>query len=381
MNKPKFIEISGHGQTKFGELYEYSLEDLIFEATNLALDNAKLTIGEIDTIYIGNMTGGEVSNQSHLGAVFSELYNFKGPVMRIEGACASGALAIHSAMQSLQASNAKTALVVGCEKMTDFESNRIGSLLMQAASQEEREAGLSFPGLYALMTNSYIEKYGLERDDLSKAPYLMHKNALTNQYAQFKKEFTIEQISNSTLIADPLRLLDCSPISDGAAAVVLTARNELNPNKAYLVDIQVSCDNAGLAGRDNQYSIAATQRAAKKIYDRNEVSAGQISVIELHDCFSIAMFMALEDLGFANPGESLSLIDDIISKKSNLTLNPSGGLKACGHPVGATGVKQLIEVAKQIEGTSALSLGLTHNVGGSGGTSVVGLVANKEYFS
>lgn len=376
-----YYKIAGLGQTKFGELYDYSIEDLIFEATNLALSEAKLSINDIDSVFIGNMIAGEVSGQSHLGAIFADLFNFNGPVIRVEGACASGGLAVYSALQSLKAKTSKNVLVIGAEKMTDFDSNIIGDCLMQAASQQERDAGLSFPGLYALMTQSYIQKFGLSRNDLSLAPYLMHKNALNNPKAQFQKEFTIEQISNSNKIADPIRILDCSPISDGAAAIIITTESQLEADTAYLADVEVATDSASISNRENQYSINSTKLASKKIYARNNVSATMVNVVEVHDCFSIGLFMAMEDLGFCLQGKCAELLKDICDGKSDLVLNPSGGLKACGHPVGASGVKQILEVSKNIIGSQELRIGLAQNVGGSGGTAVVSLIVNDKYFS
>ena len=382
----KYFEIAGTGLTNFGELYDYSLEDLLFEATNLALDEAKTTLDQIDAVIIGNMIGGEVTTQSQIGAVFAENYNYHGPVIRVEAACASGGLAIYTALQGLKAGTYQNVLVVGVEKMTDFDTNTVSELLMQAASQEERDAGLSFPGLYALMTQAYMKKYGLERNVLSVAPVLMHKNAMSNPKAQFQKEITVEQVNKSSLVAEPLRLLDCSPITDGAAAVVIRTVEQTGFSKAYLLDSEIATDSIGLAKRENHYSINATKIASHKLLLRNNISTKQIGVVELHDCFSIAMLMALEDMGLAREGEAGKLVERIYYGDHALILNPSGGLKASGHPVGATGVKQLIEVAKCVDGRSShkiptdLKIGFTHNVGGSGGTCAMSVVCNHNYF-
>lgn len=377
----QYFEIAGIGQTKFGELYDYSLANLITEATNLALDDAGCELGEIDAVFIGNMIGGEATTQSHLGAVFSELYNYNGPVLRVEGACASGGLASYSALLGLKAGQYKNVLVLGVEKMTDYDAGRVGEFLMQAASQEERDAGLSFPGLYALMTKSYMQQYSLSRDELSLVPVLMHKIALNNPKAQFQKEFTVEQINNSTKVADPLRLLDCSPITDGACAIVIKAVDKVSPNKAYLLDAEVATDSANLAVRENHFSIKATRLATSKLLQRADLSPSQINVVELHDCFSIALLMALEDMGITESGKSIDLVKKILDGKSDFILNPSGGLKACGHPVGATGVKQIAEVAKSMNNSDKTQIGLAHNVGGSGGTSVVSLIVNSNFLA
>lgn len=374
-----YFEITGTGQTKFGELYDYSLEDLMFEATNLALEEAKMNINEIDAVIIGNMMAGELSNQSQLGSVFSSLYNYNGPVFRTEAACASGGVAIYSALQGLRAGSYDSVLVLGVEKMTDYMSDQVGEVLMQAASQEERDAGLSFPGLYALMAQAYTSEYGLKREELSLASYLMHKNGAKNPKAQFQKEFSLEQICNSPKIADPLRLLDCSPISDGAAAVVIRRTDSLNENGCYLVESQIATDCPDIGQRENQFSLKSTKLAMQKVLNKTKLTPSDISVVELHDCFSIALFMALEDMGFCLPGESAKILKAIVAGENKLVVNPSGGLKACGHPVGATGVKQIIEVAKAIKSTEH-KYGMAHNVGGTGGTAVISLLANNQYF-
>ena len=374
-----FIEIAGYGQTKFGELYDHSLIDLMTEATDTALAKAGISIAEVDAVFIGNMISGEVSDQSHLGAVFSEKYNFNGAAYRVEGACASGSLAIYSAVQALKAGSIDTALVIGVEKMTDYDSSVIGRFLMQAASQEERDAGLSFPGLYALMAKAYMAEFNLSREELALAPFLMHKNAVHNEKAQFRKEFTVDQILGSAMIADPLRLLDCSPISDGGAAIILKRVETTNGNCAYIAGIEVATDSISLSKRENIFSLKAAREASKKLRNKLNFSVDDVQVLEVHDCFSVALFMALEDLGFAEQGRSVELVKNIIDGKSDLILNPSGGLKACGHPVGATGVKQIIELAKCINGDKKLAL--SHNVGGSGGTAVVSLICNNLFFN
>lgn len=363
------IKIIGTGCTQFGELYEESLMSLMREAIDGALREAKLQISEIDAVFIGNMLGG-----SHLGAQLSKEYGVTIPMYRLEAACASGSVAINSAYNYLRANPLANALVVGGEKMTDTSSKSISELLMQAADESEREAGLSFAGLYALMAEAYMQRYKITRDQLSHVACLMHKQACNNKKAQFQKEITTKQVSTSPLIAEPLRLLDCSPISDGAAAVVLSCKG-IGP---VVLDSILKSDSIALSDRDNIYSIPAAKLAMSEILKRNKVNINDIKVAEVHDCFSIALLMALDDLGFSEPGKSIQLVEEIYNNLSGFLLNSSGGLKACGHPVGATGVKQLVEIVNTLRINPNIKFGLTHNVGGTGGTVCLNLIKNAD---
>lgn len=362
------MKILGIGQTKFGELYEKSLEELMAEAVDLCLQDAKINIEDLDAIVVANMIAG-----SHLGSVLAGIYKINIPIYRVEAACASGGVAISNALNLLKAGSAKKVMVLGAEKMTDHSTESITKYLMQAADQAERDAGLSFPGLYALMASTYMNEYGLTRDELSMVSSLMHRNALHNENAQFRKEISISDVGSSSVVAEPLRLLDCSPISDGAAAVIFS--NE--QGGIELVDSVIATDSAGLYDRESYTSLKSVQVAARKIFEDNQVKIDQINILEVHDCFTIALLIALEDLGFAELGKAKDVVAACYENNSNLLLNPSGGLKACGHPVGATGIKQVIEIVKQMRKNKDLDYGLTHNVGGSGGTAVISLIKNN----
>lgn len=366
------MKILGIGQTKFGELYEKSLEDLLIEVVNLALSDASININELDAVVIANMFAGESAGYSHLGAIFAGIFGVNIPVIRVEAACASGGVAIYNALNLLKAGAAKKILVLGIEKMTDHSTENVTKYLMQAADNAERQAGFSFPALYALMASSYMNEYGLTRDELSMVSELMHKNALTNENAQFKKTYSIDEINNSNLVADPLRLLDCSPISDGAAAIIIS--NE--KGGIELTDAEMATDSAGLSNRDTITSIKSAKIAASKLFSNNQLSPEQIDILEVHDCFSIALLIALEDLGFAKPGQAKLIVKSIAKNDSSLLLNSSGGLKACGHPVGATGVKQIVEIVKQMRTNPKIKNGIAHNIGGTGGTAVISLIQN-----
>lgn len=369
------IKVSGIGVTQFGELWNLSLTDLLKEAVDKALADSKLNPEQIDMVYVGSMLSGETSGVSQLGSLVTSLYGI-GPAMRIEGACASGGLAVAQGVQALKAGAAKNILVVGIEKMTDLCTEDIASHLMQAASEDERLSGATFPALYALMAQAHMAQYGTTREQMALSSVIAHKNAAKNLLAQFRNQISIEQVLNATAIAEPFTLLDCSPISDGAAAVILSKTNEPQPNHAYLIGSSIATDSLGLAGRRDLHSLAATENASSEIFQQTSLSPEDIDFVEVHDCFSIASIMALENIGFAKPGSGGALLAEIHAGTSKLKFNLSGGLKAAGHPVGATGVKQIAELTRRLRQSPAAHA-LAHNVGGTGATAVLHILKSQ----
>ncbi|MEN8253664.1 MAG: thiolase domain-containing protein [Patescibacteria group bacterium] len=356
------INIAGSYITKFGELWEKSLEDLLFEAIAGAVEDSNLKPKDIDAIFVANKAGASFNNQRQINALASSYFQHKPPAMRIEGACASGGLALLSAEYALLAKRYKNVLVVGVEKMTDVSASETTQILATAADMS-REYGSTFPGLYAILAQAHMKKYKTTRNKLSAVAVKNHKHAMDNPMAQFHKEFSLDQVSSSILLADPLRLLDCSPISDGAAAVILT--NEVIENeKCKIIGTGHGQDSLDLAGRDSLTELVATKQAAQQALKQAGLKPEQIQAAEVHDCFTIAEILAIEDLGFTEKGKS---------ETAKQIINPSGGLKACGHPVGATGVKQLAFMNKYLQKNN-LQYGLTHNVGGSGATTVVHVI-------
>lgn len=373
------IEVAGVYQTKFGELWDKSVADLMAEAAAGAIRDAGIEIEDIETIYVGSMLAPLVAGQSHLGALIAEVLGVKMPVTGVEAACASGGVAVRQAALVLESGRYKIALVIGVEKMTDVSSEEIAEALMGAASSEaERKSGITFPGLYALMARAYLNKYKLEAKDLAGIAVKNHNHACLNDLAHLPFCVSEEEVVSSPVVADPLRLLDCAPISDGAAAVVLrrSGKNKRG-KKVWLVGSGQASDTMSLAKRESLIELAATKMASKEALQEAGVSIKEVDVLEVHDCFSIAEVLAIEDLGLASKGEGLVWL-----KKHGGMINTSGGLKACGHPVGATGVKQIVEVARQLRGelgqrqVKGARLGLTHNVGGSGGTAVIHVLSN-----
>lgn len=376
------ISILGSRITQFGELWDKSLQDLLIEAMDEAVNNSGLEPKEIEAIYVANKAGGGFVNQRHLNALASGHFAHLPPAFRIEAACASGGLALVSAEQALLSGQFKTVLVVGVEKMTDVSSSQTTQLLATAADMAQ-EYGSTFPALYALLANIHMQKFGTTRKQLSAVAVKNHGHAMSNPQAQYHKEFSLDQVSNSLLVADPLRLLDCSPITDGAAAVVLTSQDPLNQledsgkNKPQILGVGHAQDSLSLAGRKSLTELSATQKAAKQAFRQAKLSPQDIKVAEVHDCFTIAELLAIEDLGFVEKGQGgpATLAGKTSGKK--LTINHSGGLKACGHPVGATGVKQVAYLAQLIE-NDVYDQALAHNVGGSGATAVVHILGGKK---
>ncbi len=376
------IKVLGTGLTKFGELWSKDLLDLALDASIEAINDSRLTINEIDAVFVANMLHGKLAGQDHLGALVASTLGIKGASFRIEGACASGGLAVHLAIQSLLAGTYKNVLVVGAEKMTDASSSEIGSALMGAGSEQERKAGLTFPALYALMAKAHMQKYGTTRKHLASVSVKNHFHASMNEKAQFPYEVTMEKVLESPVISSPFTLFDASPITDGAGAVILSSvipsKEGIHTNSVYLTGSAVATDTVDLSSRKSLLEITATKEASQKALAQAGVEIKDIHLAEVHDCFTIAEILAMEDLGFCKKGLGGEFVQKGHTRLGGkLPVNTSGGLKACGHPVAATGLKQIIEVTHQLQKRAGkrqvhgANVGLTHNVGGSGATVVV----------
>lgn len=385
MNADVFL--LGGALTPFGEHWDKDLRTLMDEAVTQAIDSACITALDIDVIVVANMLGGTTGNQSHLGSLASALLPHKPPALRVEAACASGAIALHTACALLESGKAKTALVIGVEKMTDSDPDTIAHALMGAADADhDQPCGLTFPGIFGLIANRYMHEYGLTRDELSLVSSVHHFNALDNPFAQFRTPCSPDDVSHSATVADPLRMLDCSPISDGAAACLLSTEP---PSKESIIRIaasQIANDALSITERPLLTSFPATKDAMERALQEADISRDVIECIELHDCFSIAALLNLEDMGFADPGKGISLYQRSSDSKiaalrlsnrssGEIAINQSGGLKACGHPVSATGIKQLIDVAKYLR-TNDKKWGLTQNFGGAGATCGIHILEN-----
>ena len=376
------IIVSGVGITKFGELWDVSPRALARQAGSAALKDAGLLPKDIDVLIVANMLSGMLGSQEHLGALFSEELGFSNiPAFKVEGACASGGLAIHTAVNSLLGGQYRRIMVLGIEKMTDHKPEHIASALIGAGTNDERLTGMTFPGVYALLAQAHMRKYQTTQEQMAAVAVKNHYHASLNPNAQFHTLVTVEKVMKSACVADPFKLLDCSPISDGAAAVILeNTEYRRRKTEVEIVASSVATDTLGVAQRKDLTALKATEMAARKAFKEAEMSPHDIQIAEVHDCFTIAEIMALEDLGFFEKGKAGPAIakgEATLGQSKHLVVNTSGGLKGCGHPVGATGVKQIVEITQQLRGESGsrqvegARVGLTHNVGGSGATCVV----------
>jgi len=382
------ISLLDYYTTKFGELWEKSLSDLIQEAVNGVLKSSKLDKKQIDAIFLANMLAGVLENNLHTSAKLAELVGLNIPIYRVEAACASGGVSFNLAKNYLDANSDKNIIVIGAEKMTDYSPEETTQALSGAASGEEQEAGLTFPGLYGMMANFYFEKYGYSEKNLAHVSVKNHFHGSLNEKAQFRNKITIENVLQSPYVAHPLKVMDSAPISDGASAVILSNNQSIIRKSKHAIKVlstQVINDTISLKSRKKLDEILATKIAADKAFQESKLKRANINVAEVHDCFSIAEILALEDLGFWKKGQGGKKVLENSTRwgsNSHLIVNTSGGLKAAGHPVGATGIKQIGEIFLQLTGQATnrqvknVRYGLAHNVGGSGGTAVVTILGN-----
>jgi acetyl-CoA C-acetyltransferase len=380
--------VIGYYTTKYGEIWNKSLFDLVEEVMIGVLKTTHIEKEQIDAIFFGNMLAGVLENNLHASAKISEILGVHIPVFRVEAACASGGIAFHLAHQYLASHKDETVLVVGAEKMNDYPVETITDALMAASSGEEQEAGLTFPGLYALLANTYMETFHYTEENLAYVAFKNHYHGSLNEKAQYQKQILLETILKSPYVADPLKVLDCSPISDGASAVILSSSSSLikkNKNTTRVLATEVATDTISLKNRKSLLELAATRIASEKAFSKTKLKRKNIKVAEIHDCFTIAELFAMEDLGFWKKGEAGKRIKELstmLGSNSDLIVNTSGGLKAAGHPIGATGIKQIGEIYLQITNQAEkrqikhCQYGLAHNVGGSGGTAVVTILGS-----
>lgn len=384
------VAIIGVGCTNFGEMWERSFRDLFVEAGLNALEDAGIRGEDIDALYVGNMSAGKLIDQEHIGALIADYAGLAGslhvPATRVEAACASGGLALREGVLAVASGLHDIVIAAGVEKMTDVETGVTIDALASAADREwEGFMGATFPGLYAMIARLHMQRYGTTREQLAMVAVKNHHNATMNPKAQYKREITIKEVMSSPLIADPLRVYDCSPITDGAAAIVLAPAElarKLNDAPVYVRASAQASDTITLHDRRDITTLDATVYAAKRAYKMAGISPKDVDVAEVHDCFTIAEICAIEDLGFVQKGNGGPATEEgMTALDGDIPINPSGGLKACGHPVGATGIKQAVEIVEQLRGVagkrqvSGAEIGLTHNVGGTGGTAVVHILS------
>lgn len=377
------VAVIGVGMTKFGELWNTNLRDLFVEAALKAIKDAG--VDRIDSMYVGCMTSGLFAHQEHLAALMADYLGQKHiPSYRVESACASGGLAFRLGFIEVASGMSDIVLVGGVEKM-HTGADVTDALSTAADSEYESFLGITFPGLYAMIANAYMHKYNIPykefREKLAHVAVKNHEHGSKNPNAQFPMKISVDTVLNSTLVADPLRLMDCSPVTDGAACVILAPvelAKKYTDTIVKVVGSGAATSTIALAQRDDITWLDVVEAAAKRAYSMAGVTPKDINIVELHDCFTIAEVCVLEALGFYEPGTAINAAyngETYIGGK--IPVNTSGGLKAKGHPVGATGVAQIIEIVEQLRGNAGerqvkgARRGLTQNMGGSGASSVV----------
>jgi acetyl-CoA C-acetyltransferase len=377
------VAVVGIGLNDFGELWEKSLRTIWAESALAALSDAG--VDSVDLITIGCMSPGLFVGQEHLASLLADELGMAGvPASRVESACASGGLALRTGFAEVASGLSDTVLVTGVEKMTDVDGADATHALGTAADQEwEGFHGITFPGLYAMLAQVHMQRFGTTSEQMAAVAVKNHANGLLNPHAQYHLKVSIEDVLASTMVADPLHLLDCSPVTDGAAALVLTtverAKKLAGDNPVVkITGSGLATDTITLANREDLSELGAVRKAAARAYEMAGRKPADLHVVEVHDCFTIAEIMATEAIGLFDPGYGGSAVaDGLTSLQGKIPVNTSGGLKSKGHPVGATGVAQAIEIVSQLRGEAGqrqvegARIGLAQNMGGSGGSSIV----------
>jgi len=370
--------------TPFGSFPERNIRDLACEAGLACLDGAGVSPSQVEALYVGNFAGPSFTGQNHLAPWIGAglgLHNV--PCTRFEAACASGGAALFHAWTAIAGGAYDMVLVLGVESMTSQSTVKTTEILASAGDiGAEAAVGATFPALFGLIATRHMHQFGTTREHLAAVAVKNHTNGLLNPRAHLRKGVTIDQVLASRPIAEPLTLFDCSLISDGAAAVLLCAseRSAKFGRPVRIRGIAQASDRFALHEKADITTFPAVRHAAEKAYAMADVAPSNIDFAELHDCFTIAEIIALEDLGLFPRGQAGPAgLAGGTSRDRELPINTSGGLKSKGHPVGATGVAQVCEVFWQLRGeagerqVSDVSIGLTENLGGSGATAVVGI--------
>jgi acetyl-CoA C-acetyltransferase len=377
------VAIIGIGMTDFGEHWNDSLRDLFVKAALAAMDDAG--VDHVDSLVVGSMAPGLFIGQEHLGSLLAD-YLGQGPIpgTRVESACASGGLALRVGFMEVASGMSDVVLVGGVEKMTDVSGAQATYALATAADQDmEAFHGVTFPGLYAMIASAHMHRYGTKREDLAQVAVKNHDNGLLNPHAQYRMKITVDQVMNAVKVADPLTVLDCSPITDGAAAAVICPLEMAKKMRLKKAPVRIAAsahatDTIALHQREDLTFLKSTYEAAQKAYQMAGVKVSEIDFAEVHDCFTIAEICVIEALGVVKKGQGgKATRDGLTARDGKFPVNPSGGLKSKGHPVGATGVAQVHEIVTQLRGEAGprqlkgVKRGLAQNMGGSGGSAIV----------
>jgi acetyl-CoA C-acetyltransferase len=371
--------ILGIGQTKIDEHWDLSLREIGGNAAFAAMQDAGME--KVDALFIGNMLSPMVSGQNQLGAFFSDWIGLWGQeAVKVEAACASGAAALRAGLMAVASGEIDSALVVGVEKMTDKAGHDVTSALATAADADyEVEQGISFVGLNALVMRRYMHEFGWKHADFAPFSINAHDNAMHNPFARLHQRITVDQFEKSSMVATPINLLDASPIGDGAAAAIIVPAEKVasvrGRPRVVVAGSASATDTIAVHSRKDPLFLSAAYESSRRAYEMAGVTKDDINVFELHDAFSIMSALSLEACGFAERGQGVKLgLDGEISPKGRLPVCTRGGLKARGHPVGATGMYQVVEVVQQLRGecgetqVDGARVGMAQNIGGSGAT-------------
>ncbi len=373
------VAILGIGQIKVDEHWDLSLRELGGNAAFAAMQDAGMD--RVDALFVGNMLSPMVSGQNQLGTFFSDWIGLWGQEsVKVEAACASGAAAFRAGLMAVSAGDIESALVIGVEKMTDKAGHDVTAALATAADADyEVEQGISFVGINALIMRRYMHEYGWKHEDFAPFSINAHANALHNPFARLHEKITVERFEKSSMVATPINLMDASPTGDGAAAVIIVAADKVaslrERPRITVAGSASATDSIAVHSRKDPLFLSAGYLSSKKAYELADVGPKDIDVFELHDAFSIMSALSLEACGFAERGLGVRLgLDNEIGPGGRVPVCTRGGLKARGHPVGATGMYQIVEVVQQLRGecgktqVDGAKVGMTQNIGGSGAT-------------
>ncbi|CAI49198.1 acetyl-CoA C-acyltransferase [Natronomonas pharaonis DSM 2160] len=383
--------VVGAGMTKFG-VHESPMQELFADAAFEALDDAGIEAGEIEALYFGNAMGGQTENETHLGPKMATHIGMAGtPVQRFEDACATSANAFKNAVQAVEAGVHDAVLVGGVERCTPETGKDTPEMtrIFGSAShrQYEQPSGLTFPGVFALLTKRHMHEHGTTEEQLAHVAVKNHGNGALNPNAHFGKETTVEEALDGPIVADPFRLMDCCPFSDGASAVVVVS-DDLADSYDAPVDVTGVGHATDVVPIGDKREIGVTQAArdaAAEAYEQAGIDADAVDFAEVHDCFTGAEILASEALGLIEDGEGgVAAEEGRTARDGDIPINPSGGLKAKGHPIGATGTAQIVELTKHLRGEAgerqldAADCGVAHNLGGDSATTVVSVMEARQ---
>lgn len=381
------VAIIGIGMTPVDEHWEKSIRDLAAEAVLLALQDAQRE--SVDALFVGNMLSGLISQQENLGTLVADWAGLRHTeAVKIEAACSSGAAAVRQAVIAVASGFIDSAIALGVEKMTEARGSEVTAALATAADADYEVAhGVSFVALNALIMQRYMYEYGWQHRDFAGFSINAHQNALTNPYARLQEAITEQDYAKAKMIAYPINLLDASPIGDGAAAVVIVPRETLRKNGKPIIKIAGSAaatDSIAIHDRKDPLWLKAAEISARKAYSQAGLEPKDIDFFELHDAFSIMSALSLEACGFAERGQGPRLaLDGDITLNGKIPITTMGGLKARGHPVGATGVYQIVEAVLQLRGSAGenqipeAKIGMAQNIGGSGSNIITHILVKE----